>query len=101
MSIGNLSPLSPDQIRKARPHCFSLLTHWMRRARALALARAGSNMAAKIAIIAITTSSSIKVNARILLLNFFIYFLVGCFFGKQSANSKDFALAVNPFLNFV
>jgi hypothetical protein len=33
----------------------------MRRARALALAKAGSNMAAKMAMMAITTSSSINV----------------------------------------
>src|SRR6266404_8929510 len=56
IAIGYRSLLSPSQTRMPRPHCFKLLTHWMRSARALALASAGSNMAAKIAIIAITTS---------------------------------------------
>src|SRR5882762_4451796 len=48
--------------------CFSSLRQAMRFPRSLALARAGSNMAARIAMIAITTNSSIKVNAQ----NFFL-----------------------------
>src|SRR5260370_32816765 len=44
------------------PTCFKLLRHWMRLALSLALARAGNNIAARIAMMAITTSSSINVN---------------------------------------
>ena len=45
----------------AKKICLDLLVQSMRRAASRALASAGNNMAAKIAIIAITTSSSINV----------------------------------------
>src|SRR5262252_2138636 len=60
---GKKSRLSPAYILIARPHCFKLLAHCALTAAALALLKAGSNIAARIAIIAMTTSSSIKVNA--------------------------------------
>jgi hypothetical protein len=40
--------------------------HWVRKAFSFAFASAGNSIAAKIAIMAITTSNSIKVNARAL-----------------------------------
>jgi hypothetical protein len=49
-------------------NCLELLMHEMPKAFFLALASAGSNMAASIAMIAITTSSSIKVNAHVVAL---------------------------------
>src|ERR1035438_7727217 len=49
-------------MRLARPNCFKLLTQVMFWAWALALASAGKSSAAKIAMMAITTSSSISVN---------------------------------------
>ena len=42
--------------------CFKLLKHWMRLALFLAAAKAGSNIAAKMAMMAMTTSNSIRVN---------------------------------------
>jgi hypothetical protein len=60
---GKKSRLSPAYILMASPHCFRLLAHCARIADAFALARAGSNIAARMAIMAITTNNSIKVNA--------------------------------------
>src|SRR5450432_530206 len=45
------------------PSCFSWLRQLICLALALALAKAGSNMAARMAMMAMTTSNSIKVNA--------------------------------------
>ena len=45
----------------ASPHCLRLLVQEMRLARSLALASAGSSKAARIAMMAMTTSNSIKV----------------------------------------
>src|SRR5438105_10745522 len=47
----------------AKPHCLRLLAHMVLTAFALAVANAGSSMAARMAIIAITTNNSINVNA--------------------------------------
>ena len=47
------------------PICRRLFEHAIRFALSLARAKAGSNIAAKIAMMAITTKSSIKVNARL------------------------------------
>src|SRR5438132_4946931 len=47
----------------ARAICFTLFWHCERTALSLALAKAGSSIAAKMAMMAITTSSSIRVNA--------------------------------------
>ena len=47
----------------AKPTCFRLFMHCVRLARSLALASAGNSMAARIAMMAMTTSSSIRVNA--------------------------------------
>ena len=43
--------------------CFTLFWHWMVIAFSLALARAGNNMPAKMAMIAMTTNNSIRVKA--------------------------------------
>src|SRR6187401_1982051 len=48
----------------ARPHCFPLLAQRVFCALVLALASAGSNIPARIAIIATTTSNSIRVKPR-------------------------------------
>src|SRR5690242_20536973 len=48
----------------ARPICLRLFRHFMATARCLALARPGNNSAARIAMMAITTSNSIKVKPR-------------------------------------
>src|SRR5437879_6458428 len=82
--IGYWSWLSNEKVRKARPTCLRLLTQLMRCARALARASAGSNMAARMAIIAMTTNNSIKVKAAIFLRRFFIelyWFLIWFFIG--------------------
>src|SRR5438034_11198205 len=50
-------------IQLARPICLRLLRHLMACALVLDLAKAGNSMEARIAIIAMTTSSSISVNA--------------------------------------
>jgi hypothetical protein len=60
---GKKSPLSPAYIVTAKPICFVLLIQAIAFALSFALLNAGSNMAARIAIIAITTSSSISVKA--------------------------------------
>src|SRR5213594_3330150 len=49
---------------EAIPICRRLLAHFASRAEALALDKTGSSNAARIAIMAMTTSSSINVNAR-------------------------------------
>src|SRR5206468_509014 len=61
---GKRSRLSPAYMLTASPHCLRLLAHWIFIALAFALDSAGSNIAAKIAMMAITTSNSINVNAR-------------------------------------
>ena len=48
----------------ARASCFRLLTHWARRAASRADCTAGNKRAIRTAMIAMTTSSSISVNAR-------------------------------------
>ena len=60
---GKKSPLSPAYIMTARLICLVLLMQAMDSALSLALLNAGSNMAARIAMIAMTTSNSIKVKA--------------------------------------
>ena len=74
------SSLSLEKIRYARPICFWLLTHLMRCARALAFARAGKSMPARIAMMAITTNSSMSVKAPTLFLRrcWIMVFLFGC-----------------------
>jgi len=57
-----VSLLSPAYICHASCNCLTLLRHSMLFARALAVLKAGSSKAARIAMMAITTSNSIKVN---------------------------------------
>src|SRR5262245_46379779 len=59
---GRISLWSPAYIMNASPICLLLLTHAMPFAFSLDLDSAGSNIAARIAMIAITTSNSIRVN---------------------------------------
>jgi hypothetical protein len=47
----------------AVPHCLRLLPHWALKAAVLARFRAGSNIAARMAMMAMTTSSSMRVKA--------------------------------------
>src|SRR5258706_1599408 len=61
---GNQSLLSPSYRILANCSCFILLRQEMPCALILALAKAGNNMAASIAIMAMTTSSSMRVKPR-------------------------------------
>ena len=59
---GKKSSLSPAYIIVPMPHCFILLAQWVLTADCFALANAGRSRPARIAIIAITTNNSIRVN---------------------------------------
>src|ERR1700677_4678045 len=61
--LTSLSLLSLTYMVNANPSCFWLLRQLASVAFNLALAKTGSRIAARIAMIAITTNSSIKVNA--------------------------------------
>src|ERR1035437_10399784 len=63
---GTMSLLSPAYIAIARPTCLRLLRQFACTAFCLALANAGNNSAARMAMMAMTTSSSMRVNARVL-----------------------------------
>src|ERR1039458_9300032 len=58
---GSQSALSVAYIIQVVANCFSLLMHWMRLAASLARASAGSNNAARMAIMAMTTNNSMSV----------------------------------------
>lgn len=64
MAGANRSSLSTVNMNIAKVICFVLLMHLMPCALIFALESAGNNIAARIAMIAITTSNSIKVNPR-------------------------------------
>src|SRR5689334_17902175 len=59
---GSLSWLSAIYMTVANPHCLIFERQWILLALSLALLSAGKSSAAKMAIMAMTTSSSIKVN---------------------------------------
>src|SRR5437764_14954225 len=101
--IGKASPLSSAQVLKDKPTCFRLFTQLMRCARALARASAGSNMAAKMAIIAMTTNNSIKVKAANFLRRFFIelYWFLIWFLSEQAVILFGFTGTVNTFENLL
>ena len=61
---GNLSWLSPAYMSVARHNWCSLFLHWVSLAFSLALASAGNSRAASMAMIAMTTSNSIRVKPR-------------------------------------
>src|ERR1700722_13403730 len=63
-SSGTPSPLSPAYILKASPHWRMLFMHCVVFAFCLAPANTGNSNPARIAMMAITTSNSIRVNAR-------------------------------------
>ena len=63
VGIGNASLLSPEYIVKPRAICFVLFKQAVACAFSFALLKAGSSMAAKMAMIAMTTSNSINVKA--------------------------------------
>src|SRR4051812_25323022 len=69
-SRGRQSELSCVYIFNAKPHCLSLLQRVARCAAAFDRASAGSSIAAKSAMMAITTSNSINVNPRNILFDF-------------------------------
>src|SRR4051812_38322206 len=58
---GGRVPFTSWKLFMAMPYCFRLLTHWIRLAAARADCTAGSNKAMRTAMIAMTTSSSIRV----------------------------------------
>ena len=62
--LGNVSPLSPAYMWTPRLICFRLFKQVVRLARAFAPDKTGNNKATKMAMIAMTTSNSIRVNAR-------------------------------------
>src|ERR1035438_7168184 len=59
-----MSAWSPANMMKPMPSWRRLLVHLMRWALALALASAGKSIAAKMAMMAMTTNNSIRVKAR-------------------------------------
>ena len=61
---GNISRLSEAYILKTTPNCLRLFWQLLRRADSRARARAGRRMAARIPMMAITTSSSMRVNPK-------------------------------------
>src|SRR6516165_10333420 len=61
---GNMLPLSSKYICIPRPNCFRLLVHAAWAAFWRALLKLGKSMAARIAMMAMTTSSSISVKAQ-------------------------------------
>src|SRR3954471_3025933 len=63
-SRGRQSEFSLEYIVRPSPHCFSLLRQLIFCAVAFARERAGNNKPDRIAIMAITTSNSMRVNAR-------------------------------------
>src|SRR5271156_6175464 len=63
---GKASPLSPAYMMKDRPICLVLLKQEVANPLSFAAARAGKSMAARMAMMAMTTSSSIRVNPRIM-----------------------------------
>src|SRR5438874_1324857 len=69
---GYLSPLSFDHIRNPRLICFKSFTQVIRLALALAVANAGSSRPAKMAMMAMTTSNSMSVNATVPLIRLII-----------------------------
>src|SRR3954467_12577630 len=76
VSQGNLSEWSFENMRADKPNCFKLLIQLMRWARAFALASAGRSSPARMAIMAITTNSSIRVKAFDVFLRVFIILLL-------------------------
>src|SRR6516225_9455069 len=60
---GVASLLSPQYIMKPKVNCLTLFRHWLWFARFLAEDNAGSSMAARMAMMAITTNNSINVKA--------------------------------------
>src|SRR5882724_4955376 len=74
---GRESLLSPAYIRKPRAICLLLLTQAMALAFSLARASAGSSSDARMAIMAMTTSSSIKVKPDLGGQFVFIFFVTG------------------------
>src|ERR1051325_5527053 len=61
--IGTRSLLSSVYMCQHSCNCFMLLRHWVVLALALAFASAGNNIAARIAMMAMTTNNSINVKA--------------------------------------
>src|SRR5437773_564200 len=82
------SGFSSPYIWEAKPICLQLLRHWTFCALTFAFARAGSNNAAKMAMIAITTSNSIKVKAFDRVQQIFIF----CLYARKNESVTDFVL---------
>src|SRR6476469_5203545 len=84
-------------MRYANPTFFRLFTHLIRWALALALASAGRSMPARIAMIAMTTSSSMSVKAFTLYLRNTLFMIVLSVIGLRFAHSKHSIRSVNAF----
>jgi hypothetical protein len=86
---GKHSLLSPAYMTMPRVNCLTLDTHLIWCAFSLALAKAGSSMAARMAMMAMTTKSSIKVKARH---TTFLLFLLIIFFAFNRLAHFSFAI---------
>src|ERR1051325_9878102 len=84
-------------MRNANPTFFRLFTHLMRWALALALASAGRSIPARIAMIAMTTNSSMSVKAPTLYLRNTLFMIVLSVIGLRFAHSKQTLSSVNAF----
>jgi hypothetical protein len=65
--VGNQSLLSVAYMAQTSASCLRLLVHWIRLPSALARPSAGNRSAARMAMIAMTTSNSINVKPMLLL----------------------------------
>src|SRR6267142_6619343 len=83
------SLLSGEYIWRDNPHCRKFEAQFARLAFSLALASAGSSMAAKIAMMAMTTSSSIRVKAPVRRPGAFMSFMRVMFFKIETSRRAD------------
>src|SRR5436305_1149645 len=84
-----------------RPICLVLLRQEVLRAASLACAKTGNRIAARIAMIAITTSSSIRVNANVLgLLNITFYLSPPIKEASIDSNDTDIGMKPKPVMRY-
>ena len=98
---GNKSLLSPAYIANESSHWWLLFLHVVRCACSFALARAGNKRLAKIAMIAMTTNNSIRVNANFWLGFFKFNFTVACQWLDMQNNGLSSYLIKDCFFNFI
>ena len=90
---------SPAYMISSEPHCFKLPAQDAERAFSLALFKAGSSIAARMAMIAITTKSSIRVNNFLSGMIFLLWFagypdILCCNFAEISKRVETVILPV-------